>query len=72
MAKERDNQYDSGVEVAMERDYYKQIHETGNANESLPHENGLPVGSPSPAKSPSVNPELIELKKRCRHLQEQL
>ena len=72
MAKERDNQYDGGVEVTMERDYYKTMHESGNANNSLPHENGLPVGSPSPAKSPSVNPELIELKKRCRHLQEQL
>ena len=72
VAKERDNQYDTGVEISMERDYYKQLHETDNPNESLPRENGLPLGSPSPAKSPAVNPELMELKKRCRHLQEQL
>ena len=72
VAKERDNQYESGVEITLERDYFKQLHESVNPNESLPLQNGLPVGSPSPAKSPAVNAELLELKKRCRHLQEQL
>ena len=72
VAKERDKQYEGGVEVSIERDYYKQLHETNNPNESLVHENGLPLGTPSPTKSPGVNPEMIELKKRCRQLQEQL
>ena len=72
VAKERDNQYESGVDITLERDYYKELHETNNPNESLVHENGLPLGTPSPTKSPGVNPEMIELKKRARHLQEQL
>ena len=72
VAKERDNQYESGVEITLERDYFKQLHESVNPNDSLPLQNGLPIGSPSPAKSPAVNAELLELKKRCRHLQEQL
>ena len=75
VAKERDNHYDTLLEVILERDYYKHLHETQNPNNgSLVHENGLNVSrsSSTPVKSPSVNPELIELKKKCRHLQEQL
>lgn len=75
VAKERDNHFDTLMEIVLERDYYKHLHESQNPNnESLVHENGLNVSrsSSTPVKSPSVNPEMIELKKKCRHLQEQL
>ena len=40
-------------------------------DDSLPHENGLSITS-TPAKSPVFNAEVMELKKKCRELQEQL
>ena len=54
----------------MERDYYKQVHEATDGN-SLPRENGLPM-STTPVRSPSINADMLELKKKNRQLQEQL
>lgn len=68
VAKERDTQYDTIIEVSLEKDYYKQLHTASKV-----HENGLSPRLITPTKtSPSVNTELLELKKRVRHLQEQL
>jgi len=72
VAKERDTQYDSIVEVSLEKDHYKQL-QSGNA--SFGQENGILSRSPAtPAKSSSshINPEQLEMKKTIRHLQEQL
>ncbi len=70
VAKERDHHYDHITEILLERDYYKSLHDSQNSELSVHHVNGLPVSSP--IRSPSVNPEMIELKKKCRALQEKL
>lgn len=70
VAKERDHHYETLCEVILERDYYKGL-QSENANESLPHENGLPLGN-TPIKSPAINAEMLEIKRKCRQLQEQL
>ena len=70
MAKDRDTQYDTIIEVSLEKDHYRQIH---MANNSFVQENGLLSRSPvTPTKSSLINPEMLELKKKSRHLQEQL
>ena len=72
VAKERDHHYEHILDILLERDYYKSLHETQGTDLHVPHpkENGLPLASPH--RSPSVNPELLELKKKCRGLQEKL
>ena len=56
----------------VERDYYKQAFDTTDgANDSLHRENGIALPS-TPVRSPSVNTELLELKKKSRLTQEQL
>ena len=70
VAKERDHHYDHITEILLERDYYKSLHESQQNDLPAPHANGLSVSSP--IRSPSVNPEMIELKKKCRILQEKL
>ena len=68
VAKERDTQFDTIIEISLEKDYYKQLHTVSKV-----HENGLSPRLQTPTKtSPSVNTELLDLKKRTRHLQEQL
>ena len=60
------------LDTMVERDYYKQVFEsTDGGNESLPRENGLALPS-TPVRSPSVNTELLDLKKKSRLTQEQL
>jgi len=71
VAKERDHHYDTLVEVSLEKDYYKQLHQSQSGDDSLPRENGISISS-TPSKSPAINAEVIELKKKCRQLQEQL
>ena len=59
------------LETMMERDYYKQVYDTTDGSESLPRENGLPLPS-TPVRSPSINADTLELKKKNRQTQEQL
>ena len=56
----------------MERDYYKQIYDSEDTDSlHVSRENGLPVNT-TPVRSPSVNADILELKKKNRQLQEQL
>ncbi|CAI8055853.1 Girdin [Geodia barretti] len=72
VAKERDGHFEVLLDTMVERDYYKQVFEsTDGGNESLPRENGLALPS-TPVRSPSVNTELLDLKKKSRLTQEQL
>ena len=59
------------LETMLERDYYKQVYDTTDGNESLPRENGLSLPS-TPVRSPSINADVLELKKKARSTQEQL
>ena len=59
------------LDTMMERDYYRQVHDSTDGNESLPRENGLPLPS-TPVRSPSINAETLEVKKKNRMIQEQL
>ena len=59
------------LETMLERDYYKQVYDTTDGSEPLPRENGLSLPS-TPVRSPSINAEMLELKKKSRLTQEQL
>ena len=61
-------------ELVQERDHYKQQREA-NLNDSaisLGSSRRVPPMGPSPSHSPVVSAETLELKKKCRFLQEQL
>ena len=80
VAKERDRQYDTLNDIIQERDYYRAIHQAGvsgsgadEQTDSVLHENGLTLtAGGTPVKSPGINTDVLELKKKCRQLQEQL